>query len=59
MGAKSTKRKQEVKSITDVPNEVIQNFIMIHLSSKDVYSFGMTGIKRFKGIAEDVLEKRG
>jgi len=48
----------EVKSITDIPNEIIQKYIMKHLSSNDVCSFGRTGVKRFKGMAEDVLEKR-
>ena len=57
MGSKCTKNKMEVKSVTDVPNQVIQKFIMVHLSSHDVCSFGMTGTKRFKQIADDVLEK--
>jgi hypothetical protein len=48
----------EVKSITDLPNEIIQKFIMVHLASTDVHSFSMTGVKRFKQIAEDELEKR-
>ena len=48
----------EVKSITDVPNEVIQKYIMMYLTSNDVCSFGRTGVKRFKEVAEDVLEKR-
>ena len=49
--------KIKVKSITDVPNEVIQKLILIHLSSDDVCSFGMTR-KRFKQIADEVIEKR-
>ena len=48
----------EVKSIKDVPNEVIQKNIMVYLSNYDVKSFGMTGSKRFKVIADDELEKR-
>ena len=46
------------KSIADVPNEVIQKFILVHLSSADVRAFGMTGCKRFKVISDDVLDKR-
>ena len=46
------------KSISDVPNEVIQKFILVHLSCTDLRSFGMTGCKRFKVIADDVLGKR-
>ena len=45
-------------SIADVPNEVIQKYILVHLSSADVKAFSMTGCKRFKVIADDVLEKR-
>ena len=48
----------EVKSINDVPNEVIQKIVMKYLSNNDVRSFGMTGNKRFKVIADDELEKR-
>ena len=48
----------DIKSIIDLPNEVIEKFLMVFLSSNDVCSFGMTGIKRFKEIAEAVLEKR-
>ena len=51
MGGWSTKHDMEAKSITDVPNEVIQKFIVIHLSSTDVCSFGLTGVIRFKQIA--------
>ena len=58
MEAKAKKRKIEVKSITDVPNEVIYKNIMVHLYSDDVCSFGLT-CERFKAVAEDVLEKRG
>ena len=51
-------REIEVKSIKDVPNEVIQKNIMTYLSKDDVISFGKTGNKRFKVIAEDELEKK-
>jgi hypothetical protein len=46
------------KSIIDVPNEVIQKFILVHLSSADVSAFGMTGCQRFRLIADDVIDKR-
>ena len=48
----------EVRSINDVPNEVIQKNIMPFLSNQDIRSFGMTGCKRFKVLADDELEKR-
>ncbi len=55
---KSREIELEVKSINDVPNEVIQKNIMAYLSNDDVISFGKTGNKRFKVIADDELEKR-
>ena len=48
----------DVTSINDLPNEIIENFLMIYLSPNDVFSFGMTGTKRFKEIADITLEKR-
>ena len=48
----------EVKSINDVPNEVIQKHVMKYLSNDDLKSFGMTGSQRFKIIADEELEKR-
>ena len=47
------------KDILDLPNEVIEKYVLARLSSKDVYSFGSTGNKRFKLIADNVLQKRG
>ena len=47
----------EVKSMPDVPNEIIQKNILVHLCSDDVRSFGVTCV-RFKAIGEDVLKKR-
>ena len=55
---KSIVPELEIKSINDVPNEIIQKNIMTYLSNDDVSSFGMTGSKRFKVIADDELEKR-
>ena len=46
-------------SIIDLPNEIIEKFILVHLPNKDVCSFGNTGVKHFKNIADNVLEKRG
>jgi hypothetical protein len=48
----------EAKSIADVPNEVIEKFIMVHLCYNDLLSFGSIGIPRIKQIAENVIEKR-
>ena len=53
----TAKSEVEGKPITDVPNEIIEKFIMVHLSAKDVRSFGNIGIKRFKEISENVIEK--
>ena len=47
------------KDINDLPNEVIEKFVLIYLSSKDVDSFGLTGSQRFKRIANSCLQKRG
>ena len=55
---KSRETESEVKSIYDVPNEVIQRNIMKYLSNDDIMSFRTTGNKRFKAIADDELEKR-
>ena len=46
------------KSIIDLPNEIIEKLLTVYLSSNDVCSFGMTGVKHFKQIAENVLENR-
>ena len=48
----------DVKSIDDLPNEVIEKFLMIYLSNNDVTAIGMIGIKRIKELADRVLEKR-
>ena len=55
---KSRETKLGVNSIDDVPNEVIQKNIMVYLSYNNVRSLSMTGSKRLKVIADDVLEKR-
>ena len=43
--------------IQDVPNEIIQGFVLPCLCNGDVISFGRTS-KRFKACADYVLEKR-
>jgi hypothetical protein len=48
----------DLKSIIDLPNEVIEKMLRIYLSSTDVFSFGITGAKRFKDLADAVLKKR-
>ena len=53
------KEDMVVKSILDLPNEVIEMSLMVYLPLDDVYSFGMTGIKRFAQIADAIGEKRG
>ena len=59
MGINIAQHEMEAKSITDVPNEIIQKFIAVHLSNSDVCSFGRTGIPRFEELAQDIIEKRG
>ena len=46
------------KSITNLPAEVIDKYLFVYLSSKDVRSFGMTGYPLFKHISNDTLRKR-
>ena len=58
MEAKSRYTTAEDKSITDLPNEVIEKCFMVYLSVNDLNSFGRIGIERFKQMAEDVIEKR-
>jgi len=48
----------ETTSFIDLPNEIIEKHLLVYLSLKDVYSFGMTGNKRFKEVARDVIESR-
>ena len=58
METKSINTTAEDKSITDLPNEVIEKCIMVYLSFNDLRSFGSIGIERFKQMAENVIEKR-
>ena len=48
----------KAKCFTDIPNEVIEKFIMVYLSVNDLRSFGCVGIERVKEMAENVFEKR-
>ena len=48
----------EIKSLENLPNEIIIKNVLVHLSSKDVLSFGMTGNYRFKELTEKVIKKR-
>ena len=48
----------DIKSLENLPNEIIIKNVLIHLSSKDVLSFGMTGNDRFKELSEKVIKKR-
>ena len=45
-------------SITDLPSEILEKSLLIYLSCTDVKSFGMTGHRRFKAIADRVLRAR-
>ena len=48
-----------IKSLENLPNEIIIKNVLVHLSSKDVLSFGMTGNDRFKELTKKVIKKRG
>ena len=58
MEAKARKITAEDKSITDLPNEVIDKCVMVYLSVNDVRSFGSIGIERFRHMADNIIEKR-
>ena len=46
------------RSITDLPNEIIEKYILSHLSSKDAQAFGMSGNHRFEEIKNNVIDER-
>ena len=46
------------RSILNLPNEIIEKHLLSYVSSKDIESFGNTGLKRFKEIAIQVIEER-
>jgi len=47
-----------LRSITDLPNEIIEKHVLAYLSSKDVQALGMSGNKRFEEIANNVIDER-
>ena len=47
-----------IKSLENLPNEIIIENVLVHLSSKDVLSFGMAGNDRFKELTEKVIKKK-
>ena len=47
-----------IKSLENLPNEIIIENVLVHLSSKDVLSFSMAGNDRFKELTEKVIKKR-
>ena len=47
-----------IKSLENLPNEIIIENVFVHLSSKDVLSFSMAGNDRFKELTEKVIKKR-
>ena len=46
------------RTILDLPNEVLQKYVIKHLSGDDLKSFASTGIQRFNALAKDELLKR-
>ena len=47
----------DIKSLENLPNEIIIKNVLVHLSSKEVLSFGRTGNDRFKELTENVIKK--
>ena len=43
----------DIKSLEDLPNEIIIQNVIVHLSSKDVLSFGMARNDRFMDLTEN------
>ena len=48
----------EIKSLENLPNEIIIKNVFVQPLSKDVLSFGMVGNDRFKELTEKVIKKR-
>ncbi len=48
----------ELRSIIDLPNEIIEKNVLAYLSSKDVQAFAMSGNSRFGQIANNVIDQR-
>jgi hypothetical protein len=49
---KKIQSAMETKSITDLPNEVIEKYIMVYLDFNALCSIGSIGIERFNQMAE-------
>jgi hypothetical protein len=47
-----------LRSIIDLPNEIIEKHVLPYLSSKDVTAFGRSGNNRFEEIANNVIDER-
>ena len=48
----------EVKTIYNLPNEIIVTNVLVYLSCKDILSFGMSGNHRFIQLAQMVVRQR-
>ena len=46
------------KSIIDVPNEILEKYVLNHLSNADIKSFENVGYKRFMEISSNVIRSR-
>ena len=46
------------KSIVDVPNEILEKYVLNHLSNTDVKSFKNVGCTRFMEISSNVINSR-
>ena len=47
-----------LRSIIDLPNEIIEKNVLSYLSSKDVQEFGRSGNNRLEEIANKVIDER-
>ena len=57
MSGKYIQGHMHTKSLVDLPNEVIEKYLLVYLSNSDIRAFSKTGNKRFERISERVLEK--
>ena len=48
----------DVKTIYNLPNEIIVKNVLVYLSCKDILSFGMSGNRRFIQLAQMVVKQR-
>ena len=55
----SPSQQGDVKSILDLPIEILTDFVLIHLSYKDLESLSLCGSTYLKEISDNVMNARG